>query len=212
MPDQTRDWTFWEADAAGLTPADQQKFRLQASSDVYRAMQTRLDGYRQSAAAIFLGVVAGLLTLDASLASAFGKIITGAETIDPCRAALVHFRIGCVIVAAALAILLAGIFIQHLVWRIGYYFAEMSGVVYQFDLAHKLFERDALISSRTVYPEKFRATEKLVIGGEIWLVWFDPSIKMFLAVVRIVFSLNTVIFFAIGLYMLRHAIAAWIYG
>jgi MFS family permease len=206
MPAQTRDWTFWEADAAGLTPADQQRFRLQASSDVYRAMQTRLDGYRQSAAAIFLGVVAGLLTLDASLASAFGKIITGAETTN----ALVHFRVGCVLVAAALGILLAGIFVQHLVWRIGYYFAEMSGVVYQFDLAHKLFERDALISSRTVYPEKFRATEELVIGGETWLVWFDPSIKMFLTVVRTVFSLNTVIFLAIGFYMLRHAIAAWI--
>jgi len=33
---------------------------------------------------------------------------------------------------------------------------------------------------------------------------------MFLTVVRTVFSLNTVIFLAIGFYMLRHAIAAWI--
>ena len=53
MPAQTRDWTFWEADAAGLTLADQQRFRLQASSDVYRAMQTRLDAVRSLPRCVF---------------------------------------------------------------------------------------------------------------------------------------------------------------
>jgi hypothetical protein len=207
VPKQTRDWIFLQAD--GVSAEHQQRFRLQVTSDVYRAMQTRLDGYRQSAAAIFLGVVAGLLTLDASLASSFGRIITGAEQIKADHVALVEFRIGCIILTSAVVLILAGIFVQYLIARINHYFAEMSGVVYQFDLANKLFEPDAWLSGRTVYPQKFKTEKEMVINGETWLVWYDPSIRMFLAVVRIIFSLNVAILLAVGLYLLRGTIAGW---
>jgi len=40
--------------------------RMQVISDIYKAIQTRLDGYRQSAGAIFLAVFASAVAFDST--------------------------------------------------------------------------------------------------------------------------------------------------
>lgn len=200
MPDQL-EWTFLPP-TTEATDEHRIKLRLQVMSDIYRALQTRLDGYRQSAAAIFLGVIAGLLTLDASIASAFGRILVGDDVPPAARLLLVHHRIGWIILASGFVLLAAGLFIHHILEWIHYYFAEMSGVVYKFDVANKVFGLGEWLAGQTLYPMSFRTTRRLDIAGEELLVWFDPSIGMFLMVVRIVFILNILAFWSLGAYML----------
>jgi hypothetical protein len=165
----TLDWCF------SNDPVDNQRLRLQVASDIYRALQTRLDGYRQSAAAIFLGVIAGLLTLDASVTSNFGKIIVGVDIVGK----PIYLRIGYIILDFGVILAIAWYFIYRILSTISYYFAEMAGVVYKFDLANKVFITDAWFTAQTLYPHSFRTDKTLVISGETLSVWYDPSIRVF---------------------------------
>jgi hypothetical protein len=56
------EWTFvsedWPQPISAITAEDLKNVRrdkLQAASDIYKVMQARMDGYRQSAAAVFTG-------------------------------------------------------------------------------------------------------------------------------------------------------------
>src|SRR5579859_4413650 len=119
MPTLPTNWTF----TADLTNSDLSRHKAQVASDIYRALQTRLDGYRQSAAAIFLGVIAGLLTMDSAIATNFGRNLV--DLIPSDNAYQIHHRIGYVLIIAAISLLLAKIFVVFVLRRIRYYFAEM---------------------------------------------------------------------------------------
>jgi hypothetical protein len=161
----TLDWSFLNASVS----SENQRLRFQVASDIYWALQTRLDGYRQSAAAIFLGVIAGLLTLDASLISNFGKTIVGVETVDKSQALAIHSRIGYILLACAIMLVVAGSFTFRILWTIRYYFAEMAGVVYKFDLANKVFVTDAWFPAQTLYPHSFRTDKTLTVGAVLYM-------------------------------------------
>jgi hypothetical protein len=200
----TLDWAFANANVLNALPDNERlRLRLQVASDIYRALQTRLDGYRQSAAAIFLGVIAGLLTLDASLTSNFGRIIVGVDVVDKSRSPQVNLRITYIMFGCAIMLALAGVFIYWILRTIRHYFAEMTGVVYKFDLANKAFVPDVWFSAQTLYPYSFRTNRTLIIGGEILSVWYDPSIKVFIEAIVSLFFFHVVAFFAVSYYMLN---------
>jgi len=194
-----RAWTFFQDN---MEAADQAKYRFQVTSDIYRVLQSRLDGYRQSAAAIFLGVIAGLLTLDASVVAAFGKIVIGSEPIAQDHVGLVHFRIGWILLACGILVGAAFLFINYVLSTIHHYFAEMTSVVYKFDLANKVFNEGEWIAGESLYPKGFRTEKRLQIGEEQLLVWHDPSIRLFLEVIKVFFSLHFLIFVLTSEYIL----------
>jgi hypothetical protein len=67
----TAQWKFIPPVSAGATGELSVRLKLQTISDIYKAMQTRLDGYRQSTGAIFLAVFAASLTFDSVIIRLF---------------------------------------------------------------------------------------------------------------------------------------------
>lgn len=189
---------------APLGDADLAKYRLQTISDIYRAMQSRLDGYRQAGAAVFLSASAGLLTLDSACASAVGRIILGIETV-PGRNALVHHRVGWLMVLAGIVLLFARHYVLGIFATLGKNFSEMTSIVYKIDLANDVFSPGKWLAGEKLYPKSFETSKTLEVEGESLVVWHDPSLKFLTTVVRWSFGLNAAVFLLIGIPMVvRH--------
>jgi hypothetical protein len=155
------------------------RFKIQALSDIYKAMQARLDGYRQSAGAVFLAVIAATLTFDASVI----------RFIDPTMLSALrsNTRFATVLIGGAALVVLVlcatGLVILH---RVGQYFAEMTSVVYKIDDANQVFEQGAWIVDERLYPRMFQLGEEPAIHDvsrhahdRPLMGWHDPAIGNF---------------------------------
>jgi hypothetical protein len=148
----------------------------QAVFEIYRAMQSRLDGYRQSAAAIFIGVLAAILTLD----SAFIRVVLDPAFLYP-RTPPPDHRLALIVAGAGILLTVVcvagGIIISH----IGAYFAEMTSVIYKIDEANRVWEPGAWIDGEALYPLSFRSVKRVgrSSGDETLVGWEDPMIRRF---------------------------------
>lgn len=120
-------------------------------SDVYKAMQTRLDGYRQGAGAIMLGIVAGAFAIDATFVRLFLDKELVSSLAKPSDYSFYFVVLGAGIFVEGL--FLTGLLINRI---IGQYFAEMSSIIYKIDEANGMWRPDFWINGQTLYPKKFR--------------------------------------------------------
>ncbi len=170
-------WRFLQKpDGSGVNPDLQAKFQTQFVSDVYKTMQARLDGYRQSAAAVFLSVVAAMLTIDAATVSSVVRSLleqTKDHIVD-------HHRIGVFALGMGFFILGLGLVGAWVIRRLGKYFAEMTSIVYRIEQNSKVFEPDEYLPGKALYPRNFKNCKNVSIDGEQDLPgWPDPSIQHF---------------------------------
>jgi hypothetical protein len=165
-------WTFlnsdWPADS-GLPAGEPQlleRYQIQALSDIYRVVQSRLDSYRQSAAAIFIGVVAAILAFD----SGFIHVIMGPEIAHPAV-------VGC----CGLILLAIGLGGWYTIYLFGKYFGEMTGTAYKIDTMNRVWEPGVWIHGQALLPYGFRKSHKVGLCAEDMDLegWFDPAIKLF---------------------------------
>jgi hypothetical protein len=169
--------------------------KIQAISDIYKAMQTRLDGYRQSAGAIFLAVFATSLTFD----SVFIRIFFDKSTFDLISANSKFF--GVIIGVAGLLVVTCCAVSWAIIRNIGEAFSEMTSIVYKIDEANGVFANDALLQGEALYPRSFRI-ERSRAGvrnvsrsrGEVLWGWSDPAIKRFLWITGILMGLQVILF------------------
>ena len=172
-------WRFLQnSDGSGVNADLLSQYQMQVISDVYRAMQTRLDGYRQSAGAIFLAVVAAMLTLDATTVSTIIKAV-----LEPAKNYSIDRRMGVFALIVGCFVLIlsaAGAFVIH---RLGAYYAEMTSIVYKIDQNNEVFDHDVYLPGVALFPRMFRVIgeNKNVSRDDEPNVpgWHDPSIKRF---------------------------------
>jgi hypothetical protein len=131
-------WAFIQGVQPGTSDELSLRFQMQFLSDVYKAMQTRLDGYRQSAGAIFLAVIASALTFD----SVFVRYVVdkpkdlplSTPPLSTLPLSLLVVLSGCIV----LGVCISGFMI---IKSIGKYFAEMSSIIYKIDVANQVFKK-----------------------------------------------------------------------
>jgi hypothetical protein len=178
-------WTFIRSDAADYhgwawTDGESQKrYQMQALSDIYRIVQSRLDSYRQSAGAIFLGVIAAVLAFDSGLIRVIMDTSFPPVTYYP------------VWVVGGFGLLLVSIAFggAHTIHRIAVYFAEMTAIVYRIDKLNRVWDAgfwirdDAAGGGEPLFPESFKDAAKVGVGkidkANGLEGWFDPAIKLF---------------------------------
>jgi hypothetical protein len=105
-------------------------------SDVYRVMQARLDGYRQSAGAVMIGIFAAVLTIDAN----FVRLLLDKDALSSLAERAGERHVGLMIVCGFLfvtTICIAGFLV---IKNIGKYFSEMTSIVYKIDEANNVWE------------------------------------------------------------------------
>ena len=104
-------------------------------SDVYRAMQTRLDGYRQGAGAVMIGIIAGVLAIN----SGFVRSLLDESLLRALANRPDHYFYFIVLGAGALVqgICVVGWWVIRDIEK---YFSEMTSVVYKIDEANKMWE------------------------------------------------------------------------
>jgi hypothetical protein len=166
----------------------------QIVSDVYRTMQSRLDGYRQGAAAIFLGVVAAVVTIDLSFARLLIDRIADAQHLD----ALLRSRLAlAAVLGVAIIPILTLVSGCVIIGRVGAYFAEMSSIVYKIEEIYQLWEPGAWVKDVALLPKKFREVRDVGVHPDDagLLGWSDPAIGLF------VWALIALAFAHAGLYL-----------
>lgn len=177
--------------------------KIQAISDIYKAMQTRLDGYRQSAGAIFLAVFATSLTFD----SVFIRIFFDRSTFDLIMANLILFST--IIGISGLTVVTCCGVSFAIILNIGDHFREMSSIVYKIDEANEVFLKDVWLSGEPLYPRSFKI-EKLKAGvrnvsrsrGEVLFGWSDPAIVRFKWITGILMILQIILYGYIFIYLM----------
>jgi hypothetical protein len=189
--EMTHKWQFIQT--AANDNALRQK--IQAISDIYKAMQTRLDGYRQSAGAIFLAVFATSLTFD----SVFIRIFFDKSTFDLISANSKFF--GIIIGVSGLLVVTCCAVSWAIIRNIGEHFSEMTSIVYKIDEANDVFANDALLQGEALYPrsfkiDRFRRGVRNVSRsrGEVLWGWSDPARKRFLWITGILMGLQFILF------------------
>jgi hypothetical protein len=102
-------------------------------SDVYRAMQTRLDGYRQGAGAVMIGIIAGVLAIN----SGFVRSLLDENLLRALENRPDHYFYFIVLGSGALVqgICVVGWWVIRDIEK---YFSEMTSVVYKIDEANKI--------------------------------------------------------------------------
>jgi hypothetical protein len=162
------------------------RFKIQSLSDVYKTLQSRLDGYRQSAGAVFLAVLAAALTIDASFIRFFDPGMLTALHSNPRLASMLTGGAGLLVIVLCVA---GYVMIRNL----GKYFAEMTSIVYKIDEANQAWEVSAWINGETLYPNNFRLAQdpkhnvSRSPDDPILIGWYDPAIKRFKNITAVIF-------------------------
>ena len=197
QPLDKEDWAFLDENFDKPGNTTERDYKTRISSDIYRAMQTRLDGYRQAATAIFLGTIAGLLTLDSAIFSAIGKIFIGIDHVTP----EAHFYSGLFVFFSGIAIVIGGCAIVGTLGHIDSYFEEMTSIVYKFDLANKVFTKGVWLRNDQLYPERFRTKRVICKDEEYLTTWRDPSIRLLTDIIWHATVVNALVFVFCGILM-----------
>lgn len=142
-------WKFLEAKMPEHTSDAALRQKIQALSDIYKAMQTRLDGYRQSAGAIFLAVFATSLTFD----SVFIRVFFDQSTLHTITLNLVFFRL-IIGIAGLIVVICCGVSLA-IISNISSHFSEMTSIVYKIDEANEVFRDDVWLTGEPLFPRSF---------------------------------------------------------
>lgn len=184
-------WTFLQGIPPDNQASDLARFQAQAASDMYKAMQARLDGYRQSAGAIFIGVVAAALTFD----SAFFRLIIDPSLVDKFSDSQPAQRFALTAVGGAGAVIVVVCIASLFILRgIGRYFAEMTSIIHKIDEANRVWDKDIWLQHEPLFPLNFRVEvqdpsrhnvarspkDRELIG------WHDPAIRGFFRVTVVI--------------------------
>jgi hypothetical protein len=167
------------------------RYQAQTIADIYRTMQSRLDGYRQAAAAVFLGVAAAVFAID----GAFFRSV-----VDPNFYAQLSTSTGrtiaLTIIAVGLLPTLLALFGAIVVSNLARYFAEMTSIIYKIDVQNEVFADGAWIPNAALYPKKFKAGSGNVSRdkGETLQGWHDPSIRWFRILTWILFLMHSILY------------------
>jgi hypothetical protein len=176
-------WVFvsedWPQSITAIAADDLKNIRrdkLQAASDIFKVMQSRMDGYRQAAGAVFIGVLAAVLAFD----SAFVRLLVEPSFWSPGNQKPDH-RLVALIVACGVLLLVVTIVGSLVIRWLGQYFAEMTSIIYKIDLANQVFVPDAWLPGVTLYPHKFITTDKVdrCQEDQELVGWWDPAIRWF---------------------------------
>jgi|GEM_PF-3940837 hypothetical protein len=162
-------WLILEGIKADSAAEARLRFEMQFLSDVYKAIQSRLDGYRQSTSAIFLAVVASALTFD----SIFARFFVEKPADQPGAKAL--------LLASGVTVIVICFSAFIIIDRINYYFTEMTSIILKMDEAHRAFRRNYWFRDDSLFPESFRAHKKKVSvsdDGFPLYGWEDPVITI----------------------------------
>lgn len=172
-------------------------------SDVYKAIQSRLDGYRQGAGAIMIGVVAAVLAVDSS----FIRALLDEKLLQNLDKRADHYFYFIIAGASALVIgvCIGGAYVIHI---IGVYFAEMTSVIHKIDEANKMWVRDHWLQGDTFYPNMFNARRDPARSANVsrdtsidpYLVgWHDPTINGYRTFIAVLVVLHMAFFSCLGL-------------
>ncbi len=198
----TYKWHFIEAALAGPGNENGLRQKVQAISDIYKAMQTRLDGYRQSAGAIFLAVFATSLTFD----SVFIRVFFDRSTFDLIIDHPQFFE-KIIAISGSIVVICCGVS-WWIIRNIGNHFSEMTSIVYKIDEANEVFTDDVWVHGERLYPRTFEI-DKVKPGvrnvsrspGEILWGWGDPAITRFKWITAILMGLQLILFGFIFIYV-----------
>lgn len=164
--------------------AEERIFRRQVLSDSYRSLQSRMDSYRQASAAIFIGVIAAIVTFDSALyrlaidANALQWVEILVKKHEVSRESVGFLFIICV----PFFICLLGLYI---IWRHRNYFAEMSSIVYKIETIYNVWDIDLYVSGKPLYPLSFECrTDVAQLRQDRPLIgWRDPAIGEFFMII-----------------------------
>ena len=172
-------------------------------SDVYKAVQSRLDGYRQGAGAVMIGVVAAALAVD----SGFIRALLDEKLLNALDHRADHYFYYIIAGASALVIgvCIGGAYVIHI---LGIYFAEMTSVIHKIDEANKMWERNHWFIGDTFYPNMFNAgrdVQRLTNVSRdhrvdaFLLGWHDPTIAGYKTFIAVLIVLHMAFFSCLGL-------------
>lgn len=195
-------WTILDG-VQPSTPGElRSRLQIQFVSDAYKSMQARLDGYRSSAGAIFLAVIASSLTFDTT----FVRLL-----IDPTFVNLLQRHGGkplafAVVAGSGLIVVIIGLVSHHILTRIARFFSEMTSIVYKIDLANEAWTKDRFIEGTTLYPLNFKrgragskSRDVAVIDADRPLPgWSDPAIASYTNFTAIVTVLHAIYYAALA--------------
>ena len=161
-----------------INPGDAANDRV--ISDTYMAMQMRLDSYRQSVGALFIGVVAGVFAFDTVYVQMLAFV--GSAKDRSFIEAFVNFACFFAIVLAVISC--------YIIWRMGRHFRDITAIVHRIEQARRAFDRDAYVQGDALLPEEFRKPQRS---------WSDPMIDMFLGAAIMVGLANVVVVILAGI-------------
>lgn len=186
-------WTFLTQGDPPLTPDAAARFKAQVLSDIYKVMQSRMDGYRQTAAAIFIGIVAASFAMDSTLA----KYILDPGFLVRAGDKQSWDAVFTIAVLGSLSTVIAGVG-AFMIRRLAGYFAEMTSIIFKIDVQNDVFEPGAWIKDDTLYPPSFNvSTKQNVARGrnapQLW-GWRDPSLNLLGWLAGILFLLHVAVY------------------
>lgn len=172
-------------------------------SDVYKAVQSRLDGYRQGAGAVMIGVVAAALAVD----SGFIRALLDEKLLNALDSRADHFFYYIIAGASTLVIgvCIGGAYVIHI---LGIYFAEMTSVIHKIDEANKMWETNHWLVDDTFYPNIFNArrdphrlmnVSRDTSVDAFLLGWHDPTIVGYKTFIAVLIVLHMAFFSCLGL-------------
>jgi hypothetical protein len=194
-------WTFVKRDwpPVNIQPdAHSDNFtrhQIQALSDIYKVFQSRLDSYRQSAAAIFIGVLAAVFTFD----SAFLRFLIEPGSPNS-NAAHNYDLLNTLVVSAAGALVIFSGAGAYIIWRFARYFAEMTSIVYKIDQANRVWEQGVWLSDDILFPNNFKSNRNVSVDRQKdpkLLGWRDLALDWFMRLTLAVVILQLILTIAL---------------
>lgn len=187
-------WVF----SADTVPADEFRVRMQVISDIYKAIQTRLDGYRQSSGAVFLAVFASAVAFDSTVGKFFFDIDSGHKL----STVLILLSCSIVFLICSVAFFIIQLYKVH--------FEEMTSIIFKIDSANGVWTNGLWLENETLYPAEFgkvvnvrRSKHEPPLYG-----WKDPLICLFQGLIVLVFVLHMLFFLAAYMSLPESMVAA----
>lgn len=174
-------WTILDGVEPGSSEELASRMRIQFVSDAYKSMQSRLDGYRSAAGAIFLAVIAATLTFDTTFVRMF---------IDPSFLSSIQQHglkaTSFIVAGSGLIVVSVGLVALFILERIARYFSEMTSIIYKIDMANDAWTPNVYMEGIALYPTNFRLRsdgQKNHVGvhqdDRSLIGWRDPAIRSY---------------------------------
>ncbi len=185
-------WAFAED-----PPSNETRARMQVISDVYRAIQTRLDAYRQSAGAAFLAVFASAVAFDSTVVRLYFE-----------KGSLQKLPHELIISSAFIIPIICGVAI-YIIQQYKVHFEKMTSIIYKIDSANEVWTKGVWLENETLYPAEFGEVVNLrKFEHDPLYGWKDPLILTFRGLIAIILVLHLVFFLAVYISLAESMVTA----